>query len=86
MMGLKFVFSKVGSDQSHCQDIRVPLCQSLPYNQTVMPNLMGNANQQDAQNDINQVQPLTLFIQFIDTSVVMYSTSIIADTGRKFFA
>ena len=66
MMGLKFVFSKVGSDQSHCQDIRVPLCQSLPYNQTVMPNLMGNANQQDAQNDINQVQPLTLFIPFID--------------------
>jgi len=45
---------EVGSDQSHCQDIRVPLCQSLPYNQTVMPNLMGNANQQDAQNDINQ--------------------------------
>ena len=66
MMAYNFFFSKVGSDQSHCQDIRVPLCQSLPYNQTVMPNLMGNANQQDAQNDINQVQPLTLFIQFID--------------------
>jgi len=44
---------EVGTDSSHCQDITVPLCQNLPYNQTVMPNLMGNQNQQDAEHDIH---------------------------------
>ena len=49
---------EVGTDSSHCEDIRVNLCRNLPYNKTVMPNLMGNQNQQDAENDIHQYHPL----------------------------
>jgi len=44
---------EVGSDYSHCQAISVPLCAGLPYNATVMPNLVGNDNQQDAEHDIH---------------------------------
>lgn len=31
-----------------CEPITIPVCQGLPYNQTIMPNLLGHANQREA--------------------------------------
>ncbi|KAJ0058369.1 hypothetical protein NL108_013862 [Boleophthalmus pectinirostris] len=40
-----------------CQTISIPLCMDIQYNQTVMPNLMGHHNQEDAGQDLQQFVP-----------------------------
>lgn len=41
-----------------CQLISVPLCKDLPYNWTMMPNLLNHQNQEDARLEVNQFSPL----------------------------
>ncbi|KAM8735675.1 uncharacterized protein AB9X84_024043 [Acanthopagrus schlegelii] len=38
----------VSSSGGICEPITIPVCQGLPYNQTIMPNLLGHANQREA--------------------------------------
>ncbi|KAL7851595.1 hypothetical protein AOLI_G00219510 [Acnodon oligacanthus] len=41
-----------------CEPIRIPLCQGLSYSHTVMPNILGHTNQEDAGQEIHQFYPL----------------------------
>ncbi|XP_049438719.1 atrial natriuretic peptide-converting enzyme-like [Epinephelus fuscoguttatus] len=41
-----------------CQTITVPLCQDLPYTQTVMPNMLGHTTQEDAALVLQTFLPL----------------------------
>ncbi|XP_017259391.1 frizzled-7-A-like [Kryptolebias marmoratus] len=45
-------------DHGFCQPISIPLCSDLPYNQTIMPNLLGHTNQEDAGLEVHQFYPL----------------------------
>lgn len=45
-------------DHGLCQPISIPLCSDLPYNQTIMPNLLGHTNQEDAGLEVHQFYPL----------------------------
>uniref|UniRef100_A0A3Q3IVU4 FZ domain-containing protein n=1 Tax=Monopterus albus TaxID=43700 RepID=A0A3Q3IVU4_MONAL len=38
--------------------ITVPLCKDLPYNETVLPNMLGHNTQDDAGLEIHQFYPL----------------------------
>lgn len=52
------VFSLVESEESwvpvkaQCEKITIPMCQDLGYNLTVMPNLMENVNQKEAERGV----------------------------------
>ena len=35
-------------EHGFCQPISIPLCTDIAYNQTIMPNLVGHYNQEDA--------------------------------------
>uniref|UniRef100_A0A8C0KUP6 Frizzled class receptor 7 n=1 Tax=Canis lupus dingo TaxID=286419 RepID=A0A8C0KUP6_CANLU len=35
-------------DHGFCQPISIPLCTDIAYNQTILPNLLGHTNQEDA--------------------------------------
>lgn len=41
-----------------CQPISIPLCADIAYNQTIMPNLLGHTNQEDAGLEVHQFYPL----------------------------
>lgn len=41
-----------------CKPITVPICQGLPYNQTIFPNIIGHQNQEDAGLEVHQYFPL----------------------------
>ncbi|XP_056884399.1 frizzled-7-A-like [Takifugu flavidus] len=41
-----------------CQLISIPMCSDIPYNETIMPNLLGHTNQEDAGLEIHQFYPL----------------------------
>ncbi|KAL6467611.1 hypothetical protein MHYP_G00232880 [Metynnis hypsauchen] len=41
-----------------CEPIRIPLCQGLSYSHTMMPNILGHTNQEDAAIEIHQFYPL----------------------------
>ena len=41
-----------------CEDISFPLCTNIPYNQTIMPNLLGHRTQNEARLEINQFHPI----------------------------
>ena len=41
-----------------CEPIRVPLCRDMPYNQTVVPNLLGHRNQKNAAIEVSQFFPI----------------------------
>ncbi|XP_034950845.1 frizzled-2 [Chelonus insularis] len=41
-----------------CEPITINLCLHLPYNQTMMPNLLKHQKQEDAGQDIHQYAPL----------------------------
>lgn len=33
---------------SRCEDVTIPMCKDMPYNKTILPNLMGHATQEEA--------------------------------------
>ncbi|KAM9310642.1 uncharacterized protein KZ484_026486 isoform 1-T1 [Pholidichthys leucotaenia] len=41
-----------------CEAITVPLCKNLPYNETVMPNMLRHQSQDDAGLELHQFYPL----------------------------
>ncbi|KAM9334336.1 frizzled-7-A-like [Symphorus nematophorus] len=45
-------------DHGFCQPISIPLCIDIAYNQTIMPNLLGHAHQEDAGLEVHQFYPL----------------------------
>lgn len=45
-------------EHGFCQPISIPLCTDIAYNQTIMPNLVGHSNQEDAGLEVHQFYPL----------------------------
>ncbi|XP_074520243.1 frizzled-7-A-like [Halichoeres trimaculatus] len=45
-------------DHGFCQPISIPLCTDIAYNETIMPNLLGHANQEEAGLEVHQFYPL----------------------------
>ncbi|XP_004555660.1 frizzled-7-A [Maylandia zebra] len=45
-------------EHGFCQPISIPLCTDIAYNQTIMPNLLGHTNQEDAGLEVHQFYPL----------------------------
>ncbi|KAF5898733.1 frizzled-7, partial [Clarias magur] len=45
-------------EHGFCQPISIPLCMDMQYNQTIMPNLLGHTNQEDAGLEVHQFYPL----------------------------
>ncbi|XP_071513210.1 uncharacterized protein [Panulirus ornatus] len=41
-----------------CEHIAVPLCQDIPYNTTVLPNMLNHSSQDDAGLELHQFFPL----------------------------
>lgn len=41
-----------------CEPITIPLCMNIPYNETIMPNLMNHQKQEDAGLEVHQFLPL----------------------------
>uniref|UniRef100_A0A0K8S350 Frizzled-7-A n=1 Tax=Lygus hesperus TaxID=30085 RepID=A0A0K8S350_LYGHE len=41
-----------------CEPITVPFCKEIPYNDTIMPNLLNHVKQEDAGLDVHQFFPL----------------------------
>lgn len=41
-----------------CQRITVPICKDLPYSETILPNILGHQNQDDASLEIHTFSPL----------------------------
>nr|XP_020473008.1 uncharacterized protein LOC109970049 isoform X2 [Monopterus albus] len=50
--------SVIQTSYTACQTITVPLCKDLPYNETVLPNMLGHNTQDDAGLEIHQFYPL----------------------------
>lgn len=46
------------NDHGKCQAITVPMCQDIQYNETIMPNILGHQNQEDAGLEVHQFFPL----------------------------
>lgn len=41
-----------------CQTITIPFCKGLPYTETIMPNILGHRNQEDAGLEVYTFAPL----------------------------
>jgi len=41
-----------------CEQITIPLCTNIEYNETIMPNLLGHAKQEEAGMEVHQFFPL----------------------------
>lgn len=41
-----------------CEPITIPFCQQIQYNQTIFPNLLNHAKQEDAGAEVHQYTPL----------------------------
>ncbi|XP_063598949.1 uncharacterized protein LOC134775395 [Penaeus indicus] len=41
-----------------CEAIRIPLCKNLPYNMTIVPNLLNHDSQEEASLEVHQFFPL----------------------------
>ncbi|XP_035037013.1 frizzled-7-like [Hippoglossus stenolepis] len=41
-----------------CEPITIPMCTDIAYNHTIMPNLLGHYNQEDAGLEVRQFYPL----------------------------
>ncbi|KAG5345123.1 FZD7B protein, partial [Acromyrmex charruanus] len=51
----------VGDPLAHhgrCEPITINLCMNIPYNETIMPNLMNHQKQEDAGQEVHQYMPL----------------------------
>ncbi|KAJ8020133.1 Frizzled-2 [Holothuria leucospilota] len=50
--------NEYGQISGRCEPITIPLCQDVPYNTTIMPNLLGHSRQEDAGLEVHQFYPL----------------------------
>ncbi|CAH0556519.1 unnamed protein product [Brassicogethes aeneus] len=67
-----------------CQPITVPFCQHLPYNETIMPNILGHQFQEEAGLEVHQYFPLVKIncskdLQFFLCSVFLPVCTILED-------
>lgn len=44
--------------RSRCEDITGPVCQDMPYNKTVLPNMFGHESQEEVEIEMYQFSPL----------------------------
>ena len=44
-------------DEDECEDIHISLCQDLPYNRTMFPNILSHASQDEAHLELQQFIP-----------------------------
>ena len=51
-------FSVLHTHSDRCEPLSISLCRGLPYNQTMLPNLLGHSNQQLAALELHRYQPL----------------------------
>jgi len=49
------------SEGGRCERITIPLCSTMKYNMTRMPNLVGHTNQKDAELQVHEFIPLVQF-------------------------
>ncbi|XP_045471236.1 frizzled-7-B [Harmonia axyridis] len=59
-----------------CQPITVPFCKDIPYNQTILPNMLGHTTQEEAGLLVHQLFPLmkincSIHFQFFMCSVFL---------------
>ncbi|OXA60000.1 frizzled-1 [Folsomia candida] len=47
--------SKTGA---RCEEVTIPMCKDMPYNKTILPNLMGHATQEEAGYEVHQYYAL----------------------------
>lgn len=45
-------------DSDRCELLQIAMCRQLPYNRTLLPNLLGHSNQQMAAIELRRFQPL----------------------------
>lgn len=43
---------------ARCEEVTIPMCKDMPYNQTILPNLMGHATQEEAGYEVHQYYAL----------------------------
>ncbi|XP_038049016.1 frizzled-2-like [Patiria miniata] len=56
---LSAVECQIGSiSYGRCEPITIPLCQDVPYNETIMPNLLNHNRQEEAGLEVHQFYPL----------------------------
>ncbi|XP_072180547.1 frizzled-7-like [Diadema setosum] len=54
-------FSSSPYDLGLCQDIVIPVCmEGIPYNSTIMPNVLGHQTQEEAAGEAGQFYPFVL--------------------------
>lgn len=49
---------RMSPSHEKCELISIPLCKDLPYNWTIMPNLLNHQKQEDAGLEVHQFFPL----------------------------
>jgi len=47
-----------GRANPRCEPVSIPMCSGVAYNDTIFPNLLGNANQEQAGQDMSEYTPL----------------------------
>ncbi|EZA58747.1 Frizzled-7 [Ooceraea biroi] len=50
--------SNAFAHHGRCEPISINLCMDIPYNETIMPNLMNHQKQEDAGQEVHQYAPL----------------------------
>lgn len=43
---------------NRCEPITISICKNIPYNMTIMPNLIGHTKQEEAGLEVHQFAPL----------------------------
>ena len=51
-------FSYASSKEKKCEQIKIPMCQSIGYNLTYMPNMFNHDTQEEAALEVHQFWPL----------------------------
>lgn len=51
-------FAQQKPQHGKCEPISIPLCKDIPYNLTIMPNLLSHQKQEDAGLEVHQFFPL----------------------------
>ena len=59
-------FSSGVKSRGRCEDIQIPMCKDMPYNTTILPNLMGHATQNEAGYEVHQYYALVKVSWFLN--------------------
>ena len=56
--GSEYNYIKNERQNGKCVPVGIPLCQDLPYNMSIMPNILGHHTQEEAGLEVHQFFPL----------------------------